>query len=117
MEKIEKIRREHCPSCGGTALENILQFVPGKHITVYVRCLECKSFAARYILERYLSDKTYESYLNNLKHIRLSGRKIKEELDFLSTEVQDEFERISKLLDEKEVKDKKIEDLIIEDYS
>ncbi len=114
MEKIEQIRREHCPSCGGTALENILQFVPGKHITIYVRCLECKAFVARYILERYLSDKTYESYLNNLKPIRLSGKKIKEELDFLSTEVKEEFERITNILDKKEVKDKHIEDLIIE---
>ncbi|MCK4667719.1 hypothetical protein KAU33_13265 [Candidatus Dependentiae bacterium] len=114
MEKIEKIRREHCPSCGSTALENILQFVPGKNITVYVRCLKCKAFTARYILERYLSDKTYESYLANLKHIRLSGKKIKEELEFLSTEVKEEFERITKVLDAKEVKDKKIEDLIIE---
>lgn len=111
---MEKIRREHCPKCKGTTLENILVVSEGGPIKIYVRCFKCKTFTARYTLERYLSDKTYESYLNNINPVRLSGKNIKEEIDFISQDVEQEFVRITENLDCQEIKDKNIEDIIIE---
>lgn len=112
---MEKLRREHCPSCKETNVENIVQLREGKPIRIYVRCAKCKTFVARYTLERYLSDKTYESYLNDLTPVRCSGKNIKKEIDFLSEEVKDEFDRIGQTLNDREVKDKKIEDIIVEE--
>ncbi|MDD3626709.1 MAG: hypothetical protein PHV06_05270 [bacterium] len=110
----EKIRREHCPKCHGTDMENIVLLREREPIRIYVRCSKCKAFTARYTLERYLSDKTYQSYLENLLPVRLSGKKINEELEFISEEAKREFELISNTLESAEVKDKIIEELIIE---
>ncbi|HDS09546.1 MAG TPA: hypothetical protein ENN73_04900 [Firmicutes bacterium] len=109
-----KIRREHCPKCHETNMENILLFRAHEPVRVYVRCTNCKSFTARYTLERYLSDKTYQSYLENLLPVRLSGKKVNEELEFLSEEVKNEFETITNALESAEEKDRKIEELIID---
>ena len=111
---MEKIKREHCPKCGSTKLENIFQVKTGEPVKVFVRCSKCKSFVARYTLKCYTTNKTYESYLENMKSESESGYKILNEIEFLSQEIEQEFNRVVDLIETSEEK-KKIEDIIIED--
>lgn len=111
---MEKIKRERCPKCGSTELENIFQVKQGEPVRVFVRCSKCKSFVARYTLKCYTTNKTYESYIENYKGESESGQKTLKEIEFLSQDIKEEFERLNKLLETAEEK-RKIEDIIIED--
>ncbi|MCD6579454.1 hypothetical protein J7L48_08250 [bacterium] len=111
---MEKIKRENCCLCGSTELENIFQVKTGEPVKVFVRCSKCGAFVARYTLKCYTTNKTYESYIENLKGESESGHKTLNEIEFLSQDIQKEFKRLTGLIKTSEEK-KKIEDIIIED--
>jgi phage FluMu protein Com len=88
-----KVRLEHCPKCHSVNTENLVRVQMCEPIRVYVRCRECGTFVARYTLERYTSDKTYESllrYLRNHGH-SISSRDHAREVEGFSAEVKREF--------------------------
>ncbi|MBN2380845.1 hypothetical protein JXM67_13690 [candidate division WOR-3 bacterium] len=92
MEKFS-VRVEHCPKCHSRKTENLVRVQTGKPVRVYVRCTDCGTFVARYTLERYTSDKTYESLLDYLrKHGHsISSRFRAHEVEGFSKEVEKEY--------------------------
>ncbi len=87
------VRVELCPNCDSPNTENLVRVQTGRPIRVYVRCRECGTFVARYTLERYTSDKTYESLLRFMrKHGHsIASRSRAQELEGFSKTVQEEF--------------------------
>ncbi len=87
------VKLETCPKCKETRLENLVRVEPGQHVKVYVRCPECLTFVARYTLERYTSDKPYESLLKTLRNQSdaVGSRELAQELEAFSKEVEKEF--------------------------
>ncbi len=110
-DKCSVVRLEHCPKCGSTDCENIFAICPGSPIRVYVRCKKCGSFVARYTISRYTSDKPYESLLRTIRSPRTSGRQVAEELEAFTHEVEADFKRVLRLLEEGE-DERKIEEII-----
>jgi hypothetical protein len=91
-----KAKKETCFKCGATELENLVRIEEGKPLTVYVRCVKCKSFVARYVVSTYTSDMSYESLLRLLRTSQLSCHDCRgsmRELEVFSEQVQEEFEQ------------------------
>lgn len=80
-------------------MENFVRVEHGQHVKIYVRCPECKTFVARYTLERYTSDKPYESLLKTLRNQSdgVSCRELAEELEAFSKEVEKEFRETTQI--------------------
>ena len=89
------VKVETCPKCGCKNTENLLRVEKGSPIKVYVKCSECGTFVACYTLERYTSDKTYESLLRLMRkrghsvHSRFRAK----EIDGFSAEIQEQFRK------------------------
>ncbi|MBD3285768.1 hypothetical protein GF359_04850 [candidate division WOR-3 bacterium] len=107
------VRVEHCPKCHSHKTENLVRVQPCKPVRVYVRCAECGTFVARYTLERYTSDKTYESLLSFLRRHghSICSRNSAHEVDGFSAEVQREF---AETADTPRSDDKRLDELIWE---
>ena len=95
MSKI-RAKKETCPKCGATEVENLVRIEDGHPMKVYVRCARCKTFVARYMVSTYTADMTYESLLRVLRTSQLychDCRGSSRELEAFSTQVRREFER------------------------
>lgn len=91
------VKIEVCPRCASKNTENLVRVESGRPLRVYVRCVECGAFVARYTLERYTSDKTYESLLRFMRRHghSIHSRSNAHELEGFSKKVEDEFEETS----------------------
>lgn len=87
------VKIETCPQCGSKDTQNLVRVEPGCPVKVYVRCAECGTFVARYTLERYASDKTYESLLKTSRRggCLIASRSRAQELEGFSSKVEAEF--------------------------
>ena len=108
-----KVKRERCPKCGSVEMVNYM-FVDNSRIRVYVKCAKCEGFVARYTIERYTSDKTYESMLRYLGKQRFeSGRRVKNIIEGYSKEIEQEFNRVIQLTKENE-EEERMEKIIMD---
>lgn len=77
------VHRQRCQACGSIDVRNILVRAPGQAQTVYVRCGQCQSLVARYVLQDYYHHgRGLESYLRTHGGAMAeSGRRVAEELE------------------------------------
>lgn len=87
------VKIETCPKCGSRNTENLIRVETGRPVRVYIRCPACGAFVARYTLERYTSDKTYESLLRFMREHGhcVASRSRAQELEGFSKTVEKEF--------------------------
>lgn len=106
------VKVEVCPKCASRDIENLVRVERSRPVRVYVRCKECGTFVARYTLERYTSDKTYQSLLRFMRRHghSIASRSRAQELEAFSESVKKEFEETSNA----PKTDSKIEELIWE---
>lgn len=79
-------------------MANYVYVRTGEAVRVYIRCAECGTFVARYVLARYTSDEPYESLLRSLRELSYaSGKRLLREVEEFGTMVAAEFERVQKL--------------------
>lgn len=113
----ESARTEHCPACGSTSTKNNMYFCKGERLRVYIECAECGEFVARYTLSGYTSDKTYESILERLRHTRInSGKRTKRMVEGFGDEIREEYRHVLELI-RKDEDERRIEEIIEEDFS
>lgn len=95
---MESAKAERCPKCHGTRMNNLVYVRTGQQTFVYVRCADCASYVARYVLSRYTSDADYESMLA-LVHgfAHRSGKRCLEKIEEFGAMVGAEFERVQRL--------------------
>ncbi len=111
---METAKAECCPRCGSTRVTNLVYVRSGHDTCVYVKCTECGSYVARYVLSRYTSEMNYESILANLRGFaHRSGKRCLEEIEEFSAMVQAEFDRVQKIALE-HPQDKRVEQIICE---
>ena len=108
---MEKVKRERCPVCGGLKMVNNFVKYNNGTIRVYVECAHCGRFVARYTLQRYTSNKPYESLLLFFRKPIESGRSTLKNIEVFTEEIDREFNKIKEQIKEKEEK-KKIEEII-----
>jgi endogenous inhibitor of DNA gyrase (YacG/DUF329 family) len=115
---METARTEHCPECQGTSMHNHFHFVQGRRTMVYVQCATCGAFVARYALERYTSNKPYESLLQILSthrsHYSESAYQVRKQLESFGDEVAAGYQRVLSLLAKQEDQ-RKIEQILADD--
>jgi hypothetical protein len=112
----ESARLEHCPRCGSVNVRNNMYFLKGRPLRVYVECVDCREFVARYTLRGYTSDKTYESLLRRLRDARLtSGKRTLRLVEGFGVDVEKEYARVLDLIRTHEDR-RKVEDLIEGEY-
>ena len=112
----ERARLEHCPECGSVEMRNNLYFCRGQRIRVYVQCVACGEFVARYTLKGYTSNKSYESLLRRLRDTRLtSGKRTLHLVEGFEDSVAEEYRHVLELVETRE-DDRRIEEIIEEDY-
>jgi endogenous inhibitor of DNA gyrase (YacG/DUF329 family) len=115
---METARTEHCPECQGTSVHNQFHFVPGRRTLVYVQCASCGAFVSRYALERYTSNKPYESLLQTLSahrsHYGDSAHQVRKQLESYGEEVSEGYRRVLGLLAKQEDQ-RKIEQILADD--
>lgn len=106
-------KKESCPKCGGTLMENFFRIEENGCIKVYVRCAKCGSFVARYTVSKYTSDKTYDSLLRILRKTTMESdsRKFAKELEAFSKNVENEFKETLDFV-EKSPDKRKIEEIL-----
>jgi hypothetical protein len=87
------VKIETCPKCGCKSTENLVRVESGCPVKVYVRCAKCGTFVARYTIERYTSDKCYESLLKimRLHGCSIASRSQAQELEAFSRSIETEF--------------------------
>jgi len=108
---MEKVKRERCPVCGGLKMvDNFVKYEDGT-IRVYVECAHCGSFVARYTLQRYTSNKPYESLLHFFRKPVDSGRSVLKNIEAFTEEIEKEFKEVKERIKEKE-ENQKIEEII-----
>ena len=96
---METARTEHCPECHDTRMCNRFHFVQGRRPRVYVQCSSCGAFVARYTLERYTSNKPYESLLDTLRtHHGESAHHVMRQLEAFGQEVAEGFQRVREMI-------------------
>ncbi len=101
---MEKIRFEHCPKCGSVHTENIFFIKSGEPPAVFIRCAECGTFVAKYVLSKYTSNKPAE--LLDIPTTPFVGafdenaKSSYEEMQKLLNEKGEEFKLIEKLIGE-----------------
>ena len=114
--KNESARLEHCMKCGSTEVRNNLFFYRGRRVRVYVQCLKCGEYVARYTLSGYTSDEPYESLLQKLRFTRLSsGKRALSMIEEFGDDIEEEFERVVELIRTNEDQ-RRIEEIIEEDF-
>ncbi|MEO0085141.1 MAG: hypothetical protein ABIK37_00770 [candidate division WOR-3 bacterium] len=95
---MESAKAECCPKCHGTRMTNLVYVRTGQETCVYVKCADCGSYVARYVLARYTSDRCYESLLAGLRGFaHRSGKRCLEQIEEFGAMVAAEFERVQKL--------------------
>ncbi len=106
------VKIETCPKCRSRKTENLVRVEPGCPVRVYVRCSECGTFVARYTLERYTSDKPYESLLKFSRRggCSIASRSHAQELEGFSKKIETEFKETT----EAPFTELKIEEIICE---
>jgi hypothetical protein len=112
----ERARLEHCPECGSVEMRNNLYFCRGQRLRVYVQCVKCGEFVARYTLRGYTSNKTYESLLRRLRDTRLtSGKRTLHIVEGFGENIAEEYERVLDLVRTRQ-DSRRIEEIIEDDY-
>jgi hypothetical protein len=112
----EGARIEHCPECGSVEMRNNLYFCRGQRLRVYVQCASCGEFVARYTLRGYTSNKTYESLLRRLRDARLtSGKRTLHIVEGFGESVADEYRHVLDLVETRQ-DERRIEEIIEDDY-
>ncbi len=80
-------------------MKNNMYFCKGQSIRVYVQCVSCGEFVARYTLRGYTSDTMYESLLERLRYTRLaSGRRAMRIVEEFGSDVTNEYRRVLELI-------------------
>lgn len=93
---------------------NLVYVRTGHETCVYVKCADCGSYVARYMLSRYTSDRNYESLLASLRGFaHRSGKRCLEQIEEFGAMVAAEFERVQKLAVEKP-QEQRVEEIICE---
>ncbi len=111
---MESSKAECCPRCHGTRMVNLVYVRTGQETRVYVKCADCGSYVARYVLSRYTSDRSYESLLASLRGFaHRSGKRCLEQIEEFGAMVEAEFERVQKLAIENPQK-QRVEEMICE---
>ncbi len=111
---METAKAECCPKCHGTRMTNLVYVRTGHDTCVYVKCAECGSYVARYVLSRYTSEMNYETILAHLSNFaHRSGKRCLEEIEEFGATIQAEFERVQKIALENP-QEKRIEQIICE---
>ncbi len=98
---MERVRIQHCHSCNSKHTENIFYTKTGDPVAVYVRCAECGTFVAKYILQSYAGHKSYDSYLTSIKGQSASGRKTLKDIKKFDIDIQLGYDKVLKLLEDK----------------
>ncbi|MCS7258417.1 MAG: hypothetical protein NZ601_03485 [candidate division WOR-3 bacterium] len=112
---MEDAKKETCPYCGNTDLKNYVYVKTGERIRVYVECIRCQKFVARYTLITYTSNKPYDVLLKRLKCLEYaSGKKALKELEEYNRQIDEEFAKV-KFLAERHT-EKTVEEMIKEKY-
>jgi hypothetical protein len=97
-------------------MRNNLYFCPGQRVRVYVQCVSCDAFVARYTLRGYTSNKSYESVLSRLRETRLtSGKRTLRIVEGFEDSVAEEYERVLDLVETRQDK-RRIEEIIESDF-
>ena len=111
------VKKETCPKCGASVMENIFVVKKGSFPLVYVKCAKCGAFVARYTLECYTSDKSYKSLLTRLRCISWGSyrRNFLREIEGFSESVDEEFKKVQTEL--KNPDKRKIEEILIEEHN
>jgi len=68
-----RTKREHCPKCDATRMENIVHMRPGRRVEVFVECAECGQFVASYTLSAYTCSDPFRSFLRLMRRRRRSS--------------------------------------------
>ncbi len=109
---MESAKAECCPRCNGTRMTNLVYVRTGHDTCVFVKCADCGSYVARYVLSRYTSDRTYESLLENLRGFAHgSGKRCLQEIEEFNTMVRAEFEHVQKIA-AANPQDRRVEEMI-----
>ena len=112
----ESARLEHCMKCGSTEVRNNLYFRRGQRVRVYIQCLKCGEYVARYTLGGYTSDEPYESLLQKLRFTRLtSGKRTLSMVEEFGEEIEEEFRHVVELIRTDEDQ-RRVEEIIEEDF-
>ncbi|MHC4943684.1 MAG: hypothetical protein ACYTG7_11765 [Planctomycetota bacterium] len=100
-----EIHRQTCQKCKSRNVRNLIVREDGSSDKIYVQCMDCRKFVARYILTEqgyYHHGKDFESYLKGLErggHFE-SGKDFREDFDKIKETCLAEFEEVLKRLKE-----------------
>ena len=112
----ESARLEHCMKCGSTEVRNNLYFCRGQRARVYVQCVKCGEYVARYTLGGYTSDEPYEALLQKLRFTRLtSGKRTFKMIEEFGEDIEEEFVHVLELIRTDEDQ-RRVEEIIEEDF-
>jgi hypothetical protein len=73
MQLDVRSKREQCPKCLKRSMQNHVLMQPGRDVEIYVECVSCGAFVARYTLKMYTGDDPYASYLRLMRQHRMSS--------------------------------------------
>ena len=99
MTQVQRSRREHCPQCDATAMQNFVHVVPGRDAEVFVECDACGAFVARYTLRAYTSEDPYRSYLRLMRQRRMSsGAATRKASEQFAAEMWADYRRVKEMV-------------------
>ncbi|MBD3237696.1 MAG: hypothetical protein GF330_13415 [Candidatus Eisenbacteria bacterium] len=114
MTQIERSKREHCPQCDSIQMYNYVHVVPGRDAEVFIECLECGAFVARYTLRAYTSEDPYRSYLRLMRQRHMSsGAATRKAVEQFRTELWNDYRRVKEMVQAAE-ESRSVEDLLEE---
>lgn len=99
------IHRQTCQKCGSRNMRNLIAREEGQSDKVYVQCLDCKEFVARYVIARlgyYHHGKGFESFLKSLNRGGQfdSGKDVKALFEEVKESCEREFAEVLKKMEE-----------------
>ncbi|MEN0019822.1 MAG: hypothetical protein AAF747_02945 [Planctomycetota bacterium] len=91
-----EVHRQRCQKCDSLDVHCLIAREPGKPTSVYVRCVECGSLVARYVLSDYYHHgKGAESFLRTHDTMpRDSGREVMQEFERAEREAVEGYEAV-----------------------
>jgi formate dehydrogenase maturation protein FdhE len=111
-----RTKRERCPACDATSMNNLVHMRPGRSVDVFVECATCGTFVARYTLEAYTCDDPFRSFLRRMRRRRqTSGGAVAKDAAGFKDELREEYETAKRLVAEKE-ETRFVEDLLDDLY-
>jgi hypothetical protein len=114
MTQVQRSKREHCPQCDSTAMHNYVHVVPGRDAEVFVECIDCGTFVARYTLRAYTSEDPYRSYLRLMRQRDMSsGAATRDAVEQFTTELWEDYQQVKKMVQADE-EPRSIEELLDE---